>query len=104
MSNDRVIENLPVEAWLDEFMAHTRRWGKLASGQVPRAHVATALEFLYEKIDALEGSDDERIAELENELEETKGELTTANRRIAAAKARETKLRNELKELKNNAE
>ena len=69
------------------------RWGKLYLGDdIPWEQVMDALVWLSDQLDIMQ-----------HDLV-PKADLTAANRKLAAAAARETKLRNDLKELKGDKE
>lgn len=100
MSNsDHIIDGMPAWKWVEEFNAHTERWGNLASGTIPRRDVRKAIMYLEGKIKESKDECTEIVDNRENRVQELHEELTLSNRRLAASRAREERLKKRLKEM-----
>lgn len=97
----KTYDGLSIDLYIHRLKSEAEKWGRLASEPVPREHVLAIIEHFETVAKEQDNEDATVIADLTDRLQEANNDVTLANRRVAAANARETKCKNELKALKD---
>lgn len=97
-------DGLIIEDFIDRINSEHEKYGNLANEPVQRRAVIAIIKHFEAVVSRAHALGEDAATAAEAMIEQLQGELLTEQRRLNASKARETRLKNQLKECKESTD